>query len=127
MITILDKLGRRKLAIGGGIAMGIPHAILAGLVATYNTSWTENAGVAWFAVALVYIYVLMYSVTYGPLGWCLPAEVSSGVTPAIVLPLCRYDKDKSLLTPPGLVKRHESQGSRNGRIRQLDREHHHRE
>lgn len=76
VITILDKLGRRKLAIGGGIAMGVPHAILAGLVATYNTSWTENAGVAWFAVALVYIYVLMYSVTYGPLGWCLPAEVS---------------------------------------------------
>ena len=28
----IDKLGRRFLAISGGIAMGIPHAILAGMV-----------------------------------------------------------------------------------------------
>lgn len=68
VISCLDKIGRRKSAIGGGIAMGIPHAILAGLVASYNDSWAEHAGVAWFAVALVYIYVLMYSLSYGPLG-----------------------------------------------------------
>lgn len=71
----LDQMGRRKLAIGGGIAMGIPHAILAGLVATYNSSWASNAGPAWFSVALVYIYVILYAVSYGPLGWTLPAEV----------------------------------------------------
>ena len=60
-ILFLDKIGRRKLAIGGGIAMGIPHAILAGLVGKFNDSWTENPGPAWFAVALVYIYVLCYA------------------------------------------------------------------
>lgn len=71
----LDQMGRRKLAIGGGVAMGIPHAILAGLVGTFNTSWTSNPGPAWFGVALIYIYVIVYGLTYGPLGWTLPAEV----------------------------------------------------
>ena len=64
----LDKFGRRRLGIFGGIAMGIPHAILAGLVGTYNTSWASNPGPAWFAVALVYIYVIMFGLSYGPLG-----------------------------------------------------------
>lgn len=71
----LDSFGRRKLAIIGGILMGVPHAILAGLVGSFNSSWSSHAGAAWFSVALVYIYVLMYGLTYGPLGWTLPAEV----------------------------------------------------
>lgn len=75
IITCLDKVGRRKLAIYGGIAMGIPHAILAGLVATFNSSWQDHPGPAWFGVALIYFYVLMYSLSYGPLGWSLIAEV----------------------------------------------------
>ena len=74
IIMFLDRIGRRKLAIGGGIAMAIPHAILAGLIAKFNSTLTENPGPAWFAVALVYIYVLSYSVSYGPLGWTVPAE-----------------------------------------------------
>ncbi|KAF7194920.1 MFS glucose transporter mfs1, partial [Pseudocercospora fuligena] len=71
----LDSMGRRPVAIWGGAVMGIPHAILAGLVATFNSSWSSHDGPAWFAVALVYIYVLMYGLTYGPLGWTLPSEV----------------------------------------------------
>lgn len=74
-IVCLDKIGRRKLAIGGGIGMAIPHAILAGLVGTYNGKWQSNPAAAWVGVALVYIYVLVYAVSYGPLGWTLPAEV----------------------------------------------------
>lgn len=75
VLQVLDQVGRRKLAIGGGIGMAIPHIILAALVGTYSTSWQEHPGVAWFGVALIYIYVLAYSVSYGPLGWTLPAEV----------------------------------------------------
>ena len=70
-----DKLGRRKLCIAGGIMMGIPHAILAVLMGLYSTSCSSHPGPAWFSVALVYIYVLLYAFTYGPLGWAMPAEV----------------------------------------------------
>jgi hypothetical protein len=55
--------------------MGIPHAIMAGIVGKYHSSWTSHTGVGWFGVALIYIYVLCYGFTYGPLGWTLPAEV----------------------------------------------------
>ncbi|KFY89531.1 hypothetical protein V500_05633 [Pseudogymnoascus sp. VKM F-4518 (FW-2643)] len=74
-VLCLDHFGRRNLAIWGGIAMGIPHAIMAGIVGKYHSSWSSNTGVGWFGVALVYIYVLCYGFTYGPLGWTLPAEV----------------------------------------------------
>lgn len=73
--TFLDKVGRRKVAIAGGIMMGIPHAILAGLVATYNTSWQDHPIPAYVGTVLIYVYLLMYGLSYGPLGWTLPAEV----------------------------------------------------
>jgi MFS family permease len=86
----LDKMGRRKLAIFGGIAMGIPHMIMAGIVSKYNDKWEANPGMGWFGVALICkyffttwsisadfsdIYVLAYACSYGPLAWTLPAEV----------------------------------------------------
>lgn len=71
----LDKVGRRKLAIFGGIAMGIPHLIMAGIVHKYNDKWVSHKGMGWFGVALIYIYVLAYACSYGPLAWTLPAEV----------------------------------------------------
>lgn len=49
----LDKFGRRKLAIFGGIAMGIPHIIMAGIVSKYNGKWVDNPGMGWFGVALI--------------------------------------------------------------------------
>jgi MFS family permease len=52
----LDKVGCRKLAIFGGIAMGIPHMIMAGIVSKYNNKWVENPGMGWFGVALICKY-----------------------------------------------------------------------
>lgn len=49
----LDKMGRRKLAIIGGIAMGIPHMIMAGIVGKYNDKWEANPGMGWLGVALI--------------------------------------------------------------------------
>lgn len=88
----LDKMGRRKLAIFGGIAMGVPHMIMAGIVSKYNGKWESNSGMGWFGVALICkydfpfhshlltgcnpdIYVLAYASSYGPLAWTLPAEI----------------------------------------------------
>ncbi|KAI9759747.1 MAG: hypothetical protein M4579_002132 [Chaenotheca gracillima] len=74
-LLYLDRLGRRNLSIWGGIAMGIPHAIMAGIVGKYSCCWSSYRGVGWLGVALIYIYILAYGVSYGPLAWCLPAEV----------------------------------------------------
>ncbi|KAI7204169.1 hypothetical protein D0869_02276 [Hortaea werneckii] len=71
----LDQVGRRTLAIYGGIAMGIPHVIMAGVVGKFSGKWESNPGVGWFGVALIYIYALAYAGSYGPLAWTLPSEV----------------------------------------------------
>ena len=54
----LDRIGRRKLAIAGGIAMAIPHLIMSGIVGKYNSSWPSHRGMGWFGVALVCEYFL---------------------------------------------------------------------
>ncbi|KAJ9144539.1 MFS monosaccharide transporter [Pleurostoma richardsiae] len=71
----LDHIGRRKLSIFGGFAMAVPHLIMAGVVGKFGGSWDTHKAMGWFGVALVYIYVLCYAVSYGPLAWTLPAEV----------------------------------------------------
>lgn len=62
VFLFLDNMGRRKLAIFGGIAMGIPHIIMAGIVSKFDKKWDENQGVGWFGVALICEYC--YSPTY---------------------------------------------------------------
>lgn len=49
----LDSFGRRKLAIGGGIAMAIPHLIMAGVVNKFNDKWDTHQAMGWFGVALI--------------------------------------------------------------------------
>ncbi|KAF4836103.1 High-affinity glucose transporter [Colletotrichum siamense] len=71
----LDQVGRRKLAIGGGFAMAVPHLIMAGVVGKFNSSWDQHPAMGWLGVALIYIYVLCYATSYGPLAWTLPAEI----------------------------------------------------
>ncbi|KAN0093537.1 general substrate transporter [Hyaloscypha variabilis] len=75
VLIYLDKIGRRTLALWGGIAMGIPHVIMAGIVGKFSTSWSSHTSLGWFGVALVYIYILTYGASYGPLAWVMPAEV----------------------------------------------------
>ncbi|GAA84157.1 sugar transporter [Aspergillus luchuensis IFO 4308] len=75
IMLYLDRVGRRKLAIYGGIAMAIPHLVMAGLMNRFSSDWASHQAVGWFCVALIYLYVLSYSISYGPLAWVLPAEV----------------------------------------------------
>lgn len=49
----LDRVGRRTMAICGGLAMAIPHLIIAGLMKRVNNQWTSNEGLGWFCVALI--------------------------------------------------------------------------
>lgn len=53
VLIYLDQIGRRTLAIWGGVAMALPFLIMAGIVGKYSTSWATNQGPAWIGVALV--------------------------------------------------------------------------
>lgn len=53
ILMYLDRVGRRKLAIYGGIAMAIPHLVMAGLMNRFSRDWAAHQGVGWFCVALI--------------------------------------------------------------------------
>lgn len=100
-MVFMDNIGRRNLAIWGGIGMAIPHTIMAGISGKYENDWTAHTGVGWFGVALVCkfvpvrymnfgrgindipdMYVIVFGFSYGPLIWTLPSEVFQNVNRA---------------------------------------------
>lgn len=52
-MLFMDDIGRRPLAIGGAIAMGIPHTLMAAMTGKYGDDWPAHPGVGWFCVALI--------------------------------------------------------------------------
>ncbi|KAI5273173.1 hexose carrier protein [Aureobasidium subglaciale] len=72
---IIDKVGRRPLAIFGGFGACIPYAIIAILAGLYDDSWATHTAQGWAAVAMAFLFIMIYGVSYSPLGWCLPSEV----------------------------------------------------
>ncbi|KAK3713190.1 hypothetical protein LTR37_008623 [Vermiconidia calcicola] len=74
---IIDKVGRRTLGIWGGFSMGVPYVVIAILYGLYSDDWPGHPAAGWAAVAMAYVYILCYGVSYSPLGWALPAEVFS--------------------------------------------------
>lgn len=72
---IIDKVGRRPLAIFGGLGGLVTWGIMAVLVGIYAKSWDANPDAGWGAVAMAFLFILNYGVTYAPLGWALPSEV----------------------------------------------------
>ncbi|THY80684.1 hexose carrier protein [Aureobasidium pullulans] len=72
---IIDKVGRRPLAIFGGFAACIPYTIIAILSGLYDDSWITHKAEGWAAVAMAFLFIMIYGVSYAPLGWCLPSEV----------------------------------------------------
>jgi sugar porter (SP) family MFS transporter len=72
---IVDKVGRRPLAIIGGAGGFVSWGIMAALVGVYSKTWESHTDAGWAAVAMAFIFILMYGCTYAPLGWALPSEV----------------------------------------------------
>ena len=48
---IIDKVGRRTLAIYGGFSMGIPYIVIAILYGLYSHDWPAHPAAGWAAVA----------------------------------------------------------------------------
>ncbi|GFF25259.1 high-affinity glucose transporter [Aspergillus udagawae] len=74
---VIEKVGRRPLAIFGGFGTAVAYIIIAVLSGLYSTAWASHTAAGWGCVAMAFIFILVYGVTYSPLGWALPSEVFS--------------------------------------------------
>ncbi|KAK7710369.1 hypothetical protein SLS64_005954 [Diaporthe eres] len=79
---VIDKVGRKPLAIFGGFSSGITWMIMAALVGVFSKDWSANPAAGWAAVAMAFLFILCYGGTFSCLGWCLPAEVFTNATRA---------------------------------------------
>lgn len=103
--VVIDKLGRRPLAIYGALGSCICYSIIASLDGVYGSKWATNTAAGWAAVAMSFCFIMTYGVSYSPLGWLLPAEVypnskrAKGVALAICVNwLCNFTV--GIVTPP---------------------------
>ncbi|KAK5080296.1 hypothetical protein LTR70_008739 [Exophiala xenobiotica] len=78
---VIDHVGRRPLAFWGAVGMFLVYVTIAALVGVYAPSW-NNAAAGWATVSMAFVYMLVYGVSYSPLGWALPSEVFSTATRA---------------------------------------------
>lgn len=79
---VIDKVGRKPLAIFGGFSAGIAWIIMACLVGVYSHDWPGNPAAGWAAVAMAFVFIIVYGCSFSCLGWALPAEVFSNATRA---------------------------------------------
>ncbi|KAL4893571.1 general substrate transporter [Aspergillus ambiguus] len=73
---MVDKVGRRPMLSWSLVNMGIAHAILVALIATYGSNFGEHRTAANAAIFLVYWIIVNYALPYGPVGWIITAELS---------------------------------------------------
>jgi sugar porter (SP) family MFS transporter len=78
--VVIDKVGRRPLAIWGAIGSGVSYTVIAILSGLYEDDWPSHTAAGWVAVAMSFMFIIMYAMSYSPLGWALPSEVFSTAT-----------------------------------------------
>ncbi|KAE8333612.1 general substrate transporter [Aspergillus sergii] len=74
---LIEKIGRRPLAIGGAFGMTGAYVVIAVLSGVYSKDWQANMAAGWACVAMAFVFILLFGVSYSPLGWALPSEVFS--------------------------------------------------
>ncbi|KAI0450463.1 general substrate transporter [Xylaria acuta] len=71
---IIDKVGRRWLAIVGAVGTCVSYVIIAILNGLYEDNWLDHRAAGWVAIAFAFIFILFFGVSYSSLGWVLPTE-----------------------------------------------------
>ncbi|KAI8272888.1 hypothetical protein K4K57_005883 [Colletotrichum sp. SAR 10_99] len=73
--VLIDRIGRRPLAIYGAIGNMICFVVIAALVGTFDSRWGENTSAGWACVAMAFLFIIIFGASYSSLGWALPPEV----------------------------------------------------
>ncbi|KAE9606451.1 hypothetical protein Lal_00013980 [Lupinus albus] len=75
-IYSVDKIGRRKLLLEGGLQMWVSQVIISIIVGIKVTDHSDDLskGYAVFVVIMVCIFVSSFAWSLGPLAWLIPSE-----------------------------------------------------
>lgn len=104
-ILLMDRVGRRPLLIWGSASMVACHVIVAAIIGTYTGRWEDHKGAAWCGVAFIFVYMVAFGLTWGPVAWAMPSELFSSTLRAkgVSLSTCSNWFNNfiiGLITPP---------------------------
>lgn len=68
---LVDRLGRRKLLIVGAMGMSLSHF----LICMFGNLVKVNQGASWGAVLSIYLFLICFASTWGPIAWIYQSEV----------------------------------------------------
>ncbi|KAJ5771761.1 hypothetical protein N7520_002290 [Penicillium odoratum] len=71
----VDQIGRKKILIAGAAGMAICHFIVAGIIGGFENRWLEHQGAGWTAIVFVWIFVINFAYSWGPVAWIVVSEV----------------------------------------------------
>lgn len=107
-IWSMDRVGRRPLLMFGSVMMFVSHAIIAGLVGKYSDDWPAHRTQGWTSVTFLFVYMVSFGASWGPVPWALPSEIfpSSLRAKGVALSTCSNWLNNFIigLTTPPLVE-----------------------
>ncbi|CAG7973973.1 unnamed protein product [Penicillium salamii] len=71
----VDQIGRKKILIAGAAGMAICHFIVAGIIGAYQGTFDEHKAAGWVAIVFVWIFVINFAYSWGPVAWIVTSEV----------------------------------------------------
>ncbi|KAK8168440.1 general substrate transporter [Phyllosticta citrichinensis] len=101
----MDRFGRRPLLLWGAVVMCASHVIIAILVGLFDDNWPAHKAQGWASVAFLFLYMLAFGASWGPVPWAMPAEIfpSSLRAKGVALSTCSNWLNNfiiGLITPP---------------------------
>ncbi|CCF41315.1 sugar transporter [Colletotrichum higginsianum] len=74
-IMYMDRWGRKKVLLIGGVGMGVSQLIVGTLYAVYRDSWASNKSAGWAAAFFVWAYIANFAFSIGCVNWIIPSEI----------------------------------------------------
>jgi hypothetical protein len=86
------KIGRKRLLACGSSLMLICHVIFAGLSSNFSSVWSSHRDAGGVYVGFLFLYILLFGATWGPVPWIVPSEIFSISLRAkgVALSACSY-------------------------------------
>lgn len=77
-LLLMDNVGRRALLLWGAMAMTVCHTIVAAVVGLYSDDWAHHMPAGYTGAAFIFIFMLAFGLSWGPVPWSMPAEIFPG-------------------------------------------------
>ncbi|ORY30180.1 arabinose-proton symporter [Naematelia encephala] len=74
---LMDRLGRRPLLLCGSVICFACHMIIGSVTAAYYKDWPSHPAGAKLGVAMLMIFMFSFGVSWCPIPWAVPPEVTA--------------------------------------------------